>query len=70
MLDGTPLLDIKPYVPQLDDRAEARIGWYEGRLETSPLPAGRAFSLAPSARPRHRMACDGKMPWACSSRAS
>jgi tRNA-Thr(GGU) m(6)t(6)A37 methyltransferase TsaA len=33
MLDGTPLLDIKPYVPQLDDRADPRIGWYEGRVE-------------------------------------
>ena len=33
MLDGTPLLDIKPYVPQLDDRADARIGWYEGRVD-------------------------------------
>lgn len=28
MLDGTPLLDIKPYVPRFDDRAEARIGWF------------------------------------------
>ena len=27
MLDGTPLLDIKPYVPQFDDRAGARTGW-------------------------------------------
>ena len=33
ILDGTPLLDIKPYVPQLDDRADPRIGWYEGRVE-------------------------------------
>lgn len=32
ILDGTPLLDIKPYVPALDDRADARIGWYAGRL--------------------------------------
>jgi tRNA-Thr(GGU) m(6)t(6)A37 methyltransferase TsaA len=32
MLDGTPLLDIKPYVPAFDDRADARIGWLEGRL--------------------------------------
>ena len=32
MLDGTPLLDIKPYVPALDDRQGARIGWYEGRV--------------------------------------
>ena len=27
VLDGTPLLDIKPYVPRIDDRAEARSGW-------------------------------------------
>jgi tRNA (adenine37-N6)-methyltransferase len=36
MLDGTPLLDIKPYVPAIDDRAGARIGWYEGRLDALP----------------------------------
>jgi tRNA (adenine37-N6)-methyltransferase len=24
LLDGTPLLDIKPYVPPFDDRADAR----------------------------------------------
>jgi tRNA (Thr-GGU) A37 N-methylase len=30
MLDGTPLLDIKPYVPEFDDRADIRIGWLEG----------------------------------------
>ena len=29
MLDGTPLLDIKPYVPEFDDHAEIRIGWLE-----------------------------------------
>lgn len=33
MLDGTPLLDIKPYVPQLDDRPNPRIGWYAGNVE-------------------------------------
>jgi tRNA-Thr(GGU) m(6)t(6)A37 methyltransferase TsaA len=31
MLDGTPLLDIKPYVPEFDVRAEARMGWYATR---------------------------------------
>ena len=31
MLDGTPLLDIKPYVPDFDTRSEVRIGWYETR---------------------------------------
>jgi len=29
ILDGTPLLDIKPYVPEFDDQAEARVGWLE-----------------------------------------
>jgi tRNA-Thr(GGU) m(6)t(6)A37 methyltransferase TsaA len=29
MLDGTPLLDLKPYVPQFDHRSGARIGWLE-----------------------------------------
>lgn len=28
-LDGTPLLDIKPYVPAFDCRADCRAGWLE-----------------------------------------
>jgi tRNA-Thr(GGU) m(6)t(6)A37 methyltransferase TsaA len=31
MLDGTPLLDIKPYIPDFDVRTESRSGWYETR---------------------------------------
>ena len=31
VLDGTPLLDIKPYVPDFDVRSETRTGWYETR---------------------------------------
>jgi tRNA (Thr-GGU) A37 N-methylase len=33
MLDGTPLLDIKPYVPDFDIRTNTRSGWYESRRE-------------------------------------
>ena len=29
ILDGTPLLDIKPYVPQFDHQENCRIGWLE-----------------------------------------
>jgi len=29
ILDGTPVLDIKPYVGEFDDRSDARIGWLE-----------------------------------------
>jgi tRNA-Thr(GGU) m(6)t(6)A37 methyltransferase TsaA len=33
MVDGTPLLDIKPYVPRFDARPGERIGWLTERLE-------------------------------------
>jgi len=33
MLDGTPLLDIKPYVPAFDTQTDVRTGW----LEEAPL---------------------------------
>jgi len=31
VVDGTPLLDIKPYVPEFDARETTRIGWLEGK---------------------------------------
>lgn len=31
MLDGTPLLDIKPYIPEFDAPADAETGWF-GRM--------------------------------------
>lgn len=33
ILDGTPLLDIKPFVPRFDTRDQARIGWLTDNLE-------------------------------------
>ena len=30
VLDGTPLLDIKPYVPEFDVFTAQRVGWYAG----------------------------------------
>ncbi len=32
MLDGTPLLDIKPYVPDIDAHTETKEGWVSGRM--------------------------------------
>jgi tRNA (adenine37-N6)-methyltransferase len=35
LIDGTPLLDIKPYVPAFDDPQDVRIGWlqtFESRI--------------------------------------
>jgi len=31
MLDGSPLLDIKPYVPEFDVREVNKLGWYATR---------------------------------------
>ncbi len=31
VLDGTPLLDIKPYIPEFDVRADVHTGWYAHR---------------------------------------
>jgi len=34
MVDGTPVLDIKPYIPVLFPKENIDIGWYEGHIET------------------------------------
>jgi len=31
-IDGTPLLDIKPYIPSVDERLVVKPGWLEGKL--------------------------------------
>ena len=31
VVDGTPLLDIKPYVPAFDQRGKVKIGWMTGK---------------------------------------
>ena len=36
IVDGTPLLDIKPYVPEFDIREVERIGWLEKRVHKLP----------------------------------
>jgi len=43
ILDGTPLLDIKPYVPVFEDPDAVRIGWLSGRVRAGdrPLADGR-----------------------------
>ncbi len=40
MLDGTPLLDLKPYVPAVDEAEAVRTGWLEPHLEA--VREGRA----------------------------
>jgi tRNA-Thr(GGU) m(6)t(6)A37 methyltransferase TsaA len=40
LVDGTPILDIKPYLPAVDSFPESRIGWLEEveRAERAPRP--------------------------------
>ena len=33
VIDGTPLIDLKPYVPKFDEMKEAKIGWLEDKLK-------------------------------------
>jgi tRNA (adenine37-N6)-methyltransferase len=34
MVNGSPVLDIKPYIPELFPHGGIKIGWYEGNVET------------------------------------
>ena len=33
IINGTPLLDIKPYVPEFDSKEDIKIGWLEKRVD-------------------------------------
>jgi len=37
LLDGTPLLDIKPYVPAFDSYCEAKAGWFDAVSRNATL---------------------------------
>jgi tRNA (Thr-GGU) A37 N-methylase len=47
ILDGTPLLDIKPYFPQYDAPEGARAGWAENISADVALERGRRAFSAP-----------------------
>lgn len=48
MLDGTPILDLKPYVPDFDHREGVRAGWYENASKNKGFQADERFSDRPS----------------------
>lgn len=35
IVDGTPLLDVKPYVPEFDEQTSVRTGWLENARKTA-----------------------------------
>jgi tRNA-Thr(GGU) m(6)t(6)A37 methyltransferase TsaA len=48
ILDGTPVLDIKPYIPEYDAYPEARAGWVEAEsVRQRPCVADERFEARP-----------------------
>jgi tRNA-Thr(GGU) m(6)t(6)A37 methyltransferase TsaA len=43
ILDGTPLLDIKPYVPEFDTQVQVRTGWLKDRKTVSSRKSDDRF---------------------------
>jgi tRNA (adenine37-N6)-methyltransferase len=41
VLDGTPLLDVKPYIPEYDSRPDSRAGWLEDTTSKRTRADGR-----------------------------
>lgn len=47
MVDGTPLLDVKPYVPEFDAYPGSRAGWFDRSRSTRSVADGRFSEQAP-----------------------
>lgn len=45
VIDGTPVLDIKPYLPHFDCRPEAGFGWLEEKKENTGGGGGHDETL-------------------------
>ncbi len=45
VLEGTPLLDVKPYIPRFDSRTGVRSGWMEAVSEQTARRRGRRSPL-------------------------
>jgi tRNA (Thr-GGU) A37 N-methylase len=41
VLDGTPLLDVKPYVPEFDAYPSSKAGWFDSCGEDRKVADGR-----------------------------
>ena len=43
MIEGTPLLDIKPFYPQFDNRTTEKVGWLKGKENTDRIRSDDRF---------------------------
>jgi tRNA-Thr(GGU) m(6)t(6)A37 methyltransferase TsaA len=51
MLDGTPVIDIKPFVADFDLRGADRFGWFEGRSDNATTMRSDDRFVGPGAAP-------------------
>lgn len=51
MIDGTPLLDIKPYVPEFDCHPSSKAGWFDESSSDRRLADDRFDSTSPGKGP-------------------
>lgn len=54
VLEGTLLLDIKPYVPGIDEVKNAKASWLEGRMKTTHARRKRDTAHAARANIRRK----------------
>ncbi len=54
MIDGTPLLDIKPYVPEFDSYPASRAGWFDQSDSRERLADSRFEHAQATARPEQQ----------------
>jgi tRNA-Thr(GGU) m(6)t(6)A37 methyltransferase TsaA len=54
MIDGTPLLDIKPYVPEFDCYPASKAGWFDESNSKRRLADDRFDSTSPGNGPEQR----------------
>jgi hypothetical protein len=67
LMDGTPVLDIKPYLPYADSIPEAGAGWAEGEIPRFAVnfseEAGRVLESARDRYPRLRELVTQMLEW-------
>ncbi|RTR38198.1 hypothetical protein EKG38_14635 [Shewanella canadensis] len=44
LLDGTPILDIKPYIQSFDNIKDTKDGWYENGLDPLTVRSDKQFA--------------------------
>ncbi len=63
ILDGTPVLDVKPYLPYADSVAEANTGWVKGEIERFPVEFSRESLVTLENEPKLKRLIEQMLEW-------